>query len=514
MLRLWLSLTIDFEGDIPTPLPNLDFKIVCGDSLAAPDPSLELAPELFSAAIRPLAAHIAHLKREYMAAVAARKASLREMILTKRSEVARLIGGGSAPNNAVDWQLEFVDIFAERGGFDISIANPPYVSAIEFTRTREAGYRDYLKSIYRSTKGAWDLFVPFFERSVQLLNAQGTLCFITPNKYLSAPYAKELRTLLLSRGSILLVADVSRIRIFPSASVHPVITAYGKGTANAPPVSVMLPSCPSEVFHPSEFSRYDIDRDTLGMLPDNIWGFLLSPHIDLLRKIIRGASKLGDLGRVQATSTAAESDEYGSHLVDQSASNHFKVVNTGLIDPYDIKWGEHRFIHAGERYETPYLPRSVVSGPRSRLYSTPKVLFAKLAKRPEAALDAAGEYAGLNINCFHSPRHDVSLELVAAFCNSSVFQFVYGQFFGALRMGPSYQFQAPQLRVIPFLLPDARTRKEIECLVAKIYEEGSVSVETLMKDIDRLFFQSYQLSLAEVAELLHSISHTEQLEHQ
>ena len=39
MLRMWLSLAIDFEGEEPEPLPNLDFKVVCGDSLLGPDPS-------------------------------------------------------------------------------------------------------------------------------------------------------------------------------------------------------------------------------------------------------------------------------------------------------------------------------------------------------------------------------------------------------------------------------------------------------------------------------------------
>ena len=40
MLRLWLSLVIEYEGDKPEALPNLDFKIACGDSLLAPDPDL------------------------------------------------------------------------------------------------------------------------------------------------------------------------------------------------------------------------------------------------------------------------------------------------------------------------------------------------------------------------------------------------------------------------------------------------------------------------------------------
>ena len=39
MLRMWLSLAIDYEGETPEPLPNLDFKVVCGDSLLGPDPS-------------------------------------------------------------------------------------------------------------------------------------------------------------------------------------------------------------------------------------------------------------------------------------------------------------------------------------------------------------------------------------------------------------------------------------------------------------------------------------------
>ena len=39
MLRLWLSLAVDFEGNgVPDPLPNLDLKLVAGDSIAGPDP--------------------------------------------------------------------------------------------------------------------------------------------------------------------------------------------------------------------------------------------------------------------------------------------------------------------------------------------------------------------------------------------------------------------------------------------------------------------------------------------
>ena len=47
MLRMWLSLVIEYEGDRPEPLPNLDFKVVQGDSLLGPDPSPDNYGDLF-----------------------------------------------------------------------------------------------------------------------------------------------------------------------------------------------------------------------------------------------------------------------------------------------------------------------------------------------------------------------------------------------------------------------------------------------------------------------------------
>ena len=39
MLRLWLSLAVDYEGEVPEPLPNLDYKVATGDSLTGPAPA-------------------------------------------------------------------------------------------------------------------------------------------------------------------------------------------------------------------------------------------------------------------------------------------------------------------------------------------------------------------------------------------------------------------------------------------------------------------------------------------
>jgi len=75
------------------------------------------------------------------------------------------------------WHLFFQDVFT-RGGFDIVIANPPYV--------RQEIIKDYKPLLqsegYKCFKGTADLFVYFYERSINLLNARGVLTYITSNK--------------------------------------------------------------------------------------------------------------------------------------------------------------------------------------------------------------------------------------------------------------------------------------------------------------------------------------------
>ena len=72
MLRMWLSLAIEYEGEGPDPLPNLDFKIVCGDSLLGPDPSPAVQGDL--SADRSKHRTSAGLKAAYMRATAGKDA--------------------------------------------------------------------------------------------------------------------------------------------------------------------------------------------------------------------------------------------------------------------------------------------------------------------------------------------------------------------------------------------------------------------------------------------------------
>ncbi len=82
--------------------------------------------------------------------------------------------------------------------------------------------------------------------------------------------------------------------------------------------------------------------------------------------------------------------------------------------------------------------------------------------------------------------------------------FLYDLFFGALRMsGGYYQFQAPQLRVIPIARADATQQKAIEEVVDKILSEKkknpNADTTALERKIDSLVYSLYSLTPEETA---------------
>jgi hypothetical protein len=197
----------------------------------------------------------------------------------------------------------------------------------------------------------------------------------------------------------------------------------------------------------------------------------LSENINLVEKISSLSESLHKIATVQATSTAAEADEFAAVIKEGKASTvSFKLINTGLIDRYATLWGIEPLDHKGASYKKPYLDlnSSVVSETRRNLYRQPKIIFAKMALRIEGFLDILGEYASVNTNCVYDSRYE--LAYICALVNSRLLSFVYAEYFSSLMMSGGYfQFQAPQLENLPIRRIAFTTPKEER---ARLVEEG------------------------------------------
>ena len=228
-LRLWLSLIVDYESDAPPPpLPNLDYKIEVGNSLTAPAP-MPIQPDLVR---HQQIARFLELKAAYLKAHGDGKKALRQQIEQQRAEIREwmLADRRLKDVQGFDWQVEFAECFAaERDsarGFDIVIANPPYIRQ-ELIKSQKSALQRICGSAYSATA---DLYVYFYLRALELLKPDGTLCFISSNKWLRAAYGKTLRQIMAHQTQLALLID--GLNPF-NASVDAMIVVARKGEPDA-----------------------------------------------------------------------------------------------------------------------------------------------------------------------------------------------------------------------------------------------------------------------------------------
>jgi hypothetical protein len=184
-LRLWLSLVVD-EDDIKNikPLPNLDYKIVCGNSLLGVEKNL-FNHKLFN--------ELEELKPLYF----------NETNPTKKQEykkqIDKLISEITSGHKEFDFEVYFSEVFHQKGGFDVMIANPPYVQIKQIPWDD----RKVFVKKFKSAVGRFNLFYFFLEISSNILRPSGFSTYIVPDRLLLNTQCDKLRKWLLKEQTIL-----------------------------------------------------------------------------------------------------------------------------------------------------------------------------------------------------------------------------------------------------------------------------------------------------------------------
>ena len=226
MLRLWLSLAIEYEGERPEPLPNLDYQILCGDSLGAPDPSPQNYGDLFRNEAHALAERLSGLKSAHMQAFDLAKRTYVEEIQELERSLRNALNNGPVSSNAVDWRIKFPEVFDRNKGFDIVIANPPYVRQEDFGASIDK--TALVKQYSEAVTGQSDLYCYFYVRGLQLLTEGGVHVFVSSNSWLDVRYGTRLKDYLLFESHVDTVYDSSVERQFTTAQINTIISVIRK----------------------------------------------------------------------------------------------------------------------------------------------------------------------------------------------------------------------------------------------------------------------------------------------
>lgn len=220
MLRLWLSLVVDdtrepLESGDSVALPNLDFKIECGDSLKADSPQAGL----FTARI----GELIEAKNLFFASVKPSEKKIRKAGVIAMEEELMKSYSGTKGASVIVWEFKFPEVFVKRPahstlrgtlnfssdelappdrepGFDIVIANPPYGSK------SEGDLR--IKYFGQGTTQSKDPYGLFIARGLQLVRSTGMMSFIISDTWRTIKSHKTLRELLLRESKVQELIDV------------------------------------------------------------------------------------------------------------------------------------------------------------------------------------------------------------------------------------------------------------------------------------------------------------------
>ena len=221
MLRLWLSLAIDYEGEDPPPLPNLDFKVAVGDTLLAPSPERLDQDRMFIEQ-----SGIGELKDRFMRAHGASKEMLRQQVEDAKEYLRRNIPESAHEGAIVDWRVDFAEVIG-KGGFDIVVANPPYV------RQEQIANKAELVRLYSDAVTARsDLYCHFYARGLQLMRDGGMHVFVCSNSWLDVGYGAKLQEHLLSVASVNAIYESAVERQFSTAQINTIVSVIRKGGAD------------------------------------------------------------------------------------------------------------------------------------------------------------------------------------------------------------------------------------------------------------------------------------------
>ena len=260
-LRFWLALIID-ENE-PMPLPNLDFKIMQGNSLLESYKGVDL--DVTSKKLKTgkdtkktrgvlslgfeetdVQKIIQDLVKSYF--------SITDHILRaqRRQQIDKYVKdyikvcaeGNHEVQDAVDeleipndqfflWHTYFADVF-EQGGFDIVIGNPPYNEVRDLDKELQESYKKSL--FYAQAKGGrLNLFQFFYPLALYILKSYGICSFITQNSILAEESAIGNRKMIFSDSLVLKVdsfpeRDNVRLRVFESVKMSVAILLIRKQT--------------------------------------------------------------------------------------------------------------------------------------------------------------------------------------------------------------------------------------------------------------------------------------------
>ena len=511
-LRFWLSIVVD-EGT-PSPLPNLDYKIMQGNSLIESFMGVDLSKltyekeykkdkgeiSLFDDEKNRLQKTVSHLLSSYYSCSDHdRKVKLQQEIsdtINKQLEaqaynpeiLRELRAINLAENNKFFlWHTWFSDVFSrdDKEGFDIVIGNPPYVN---FANIKSAEYRTILKEKFYSTKNKCDLYAFFIEFGFDILNDSGIITYIVPHTWKATDSFSRLREILFKRHSVKQIVNLD-MGVF-DAIVQPLIML----AANRYEENSFI-----NIFN-SDFTLNSsiITEEVLASPAYIIDTTSSSLEKNIFKKIEEGALPLSDF--IRFSRGIKTSDDKRFIINEQRNSDCKKVYRGRNLKAYQLNWnGEYIW------YRPDLMRQKVGCVPHAKeFFDVPeKLVTQRVSRQLLVAYDNQQNYFldTTNVSNYSTWDEKTPLKYLCGLLNSKLINFWYCKKYLMPTIG-GYELHSIPIKTINnysgilTLIDDA---------ICAAKNNDIIVLSHRMREIDKIVYGIYSLTDAEIKIIEQSI---------
>ena len=560
-LRVWLSLVVDIElknsadNSGIEPLPNLDFKFICANSLI---PLKECSHNAeFEKSLK-------SRQEQYFTSKPSEKKKL-------QGEFQKLLGRNILNSNRTgiserQQQLESYQPFDSESvceffdthlmftldGFDIVIGNPPYI--------KEYTYKEAFKELKKDSyyQGKMDLWYLFACRFLDLLKANGHQCFIATNNWVTNNGASKLRNKIVSDAKIIEFIDFNNYKIFESADIQTMVYLLKKDSSDdkykvdvkrvtnasfkSDDLDLFLQACNFDL---GEYYHFNFNRLTHF---DKIFNFSGNNILEVLEKITLKANF--NLSKDEVAQGIVPPQDFlnkknqkilgdsfsvgdGIFILSQQEKDNLKLTKTEyeIIRPYfttkelnrysAIKQNQYWIIYTGssankiinnypniknhldkfaEIITSDNAPYGLHRARNEDFFKGEKIIsLRKCPKRPTFTYTNFDAYVAQTFFVIKTNR--INLQYLTAILNSKVIQF-WLRHKGKMQ-GNNYQIDKEPLINIPIIkcgssLIADQVIDKVSTIISKSSSDPVFNIEKIEKQIDEIIYSLYGLSQKDI----------------
>ena len=319
------------------------------------------------------------------------------------------------------WKLNFFEVFQEKDGFDVVIANPPYVSyGLRGVQKMEADEKNILKNIFPySAEYKISLYALFMDKAIQIARPNGGIqTFIVPDSFLLGRYFSKIRNLILKTNEIdnILLLPYG---VFDATVGFSVIYLFQRRkTINPKHQIVTRITTNNELVQKRIFKSLPYQQCYFDSMKHKRFRlFFEKSTMDLVAKIERGTVELGEYmtGRTGVRSLIGQKNIISKEK--RSKTWQKGLISGGQILKYKINYDEDYINIDPELLNKGGWDYDVIRNP--------KLLLRQTGDSLTAAIDYDGLYHLNNIHSFAPNTKELDILYLLAVINSKLFDFYY-----------------------------------------------------------------------------------------